>query len=110
EQRIALVALQDQARMAALDIPMPPHLKVMQLLLPTPDGRVFAGADAVPELLRLAAHGGKSKCITAARAGKGMPNAATRAWSWNGTNAIRCSRSQRRTRSAACRQKPHSPS
>lgn len=51
EQRIALVPFQDQARVAAFGIPLPALAAAMHLVLP--DGRVFAGADAVPELLRL---------------------------------------------------------
>src|SRR6266540_2292849 len=52
EQRIALVPFQDQARVAAFGIPLPALAAAMHLVLPPPDGRVFAGADAVPELLR----------------------------------------------------------
>jgi predicted DCC family thiol-disulfide oxidoreductase YuxK len=53
EQRIALIPFQDQARMAAFDIPLPALAAAMHLILPPPDGRVLAGADAMPELLRL---------------------------------------------------------
>jgi len=53
EQRIALIPFQDQARMAAFGIPLPALAAAMHLILPAPDGRVLAGADAVPELLRL---------------------------------------------------------
>jgi predicted DCC family thiol-disulfide oxidoreductase YuxK len=53
EQRIVLVPFQDQARVAAFGIPLPALAAAMHLVLPPPDGRVFAGADAVPELLRL---------------------------------------------------------
>ncbi len=53
EQRIALVPFQDQARVAAFGIPLPALAAAMHLVLPPPDGRVFAGADALPELLRL---------------------------------------------------------
>jgi predicted DCC family thiol-disulfide oxidoreductase YuxK len=53
EQRIALVPFQDQARVAAFGIPLPALAAAMHLVLPPPDGRVLAGADAVPELLRL---------------------------------------------------------
>ena len=52
EQRIALVPFQDQARVAAFGIPLPALAAAMHLVLPPPDGRVLAGADAVPELLR----------------------------------------------------------
>src|SRR5256884_6689349 len=44
---------QDQARVAAFGIPLPALAAAMQLVLPPPDGRVFAGADAAPEILRL---------------------------------------------------------
>ena len=53
EQRIALVPFQDQARVAAFGIPLPALAAAMHLVLPAPDGRVFAGADAAPEILRL---------------------------------------------------------
>jgi len=53
EHRITLVPFQDQARVAAFGIPLPALAAAMHLVLPAPDGRVFAGADAVPELLRL---------------------------------------------------------
>src|SRR2546430_14333432 len=52
EHRIALVPFQDQARVAAFNIPLPALAAAMHLVLPPPDGRVLAGADAVPELLR----------------------------------------------------------
>jgi predicted DCC family thiol-disulfide oxidoreductase YuxK len=51
EQRITLIPFQDQARVAAFAIPLPALAAAMHLLLP--DGRVLAGADAVPEILRL---------------------------------------------------------
>src|SRR2546426_652421 len=60
EHRIALVPFQDEARVAAFDVPLPALAPAntrpsaaMHLVLPPPDGRVFAGADAVPQLLRL---------------------------------------------------------
>lgn len=53
EHRIALVPFQDQASVAAFRIPLPALAAAMHLVLPPPDGRVLAGADAVPELLRL---------------------------------------------------------
>ncbi len=53
EHRIALVPFQDQASVAAFGIPLPALAAAMHLVLPPPDGRVLAGADAVPELLRL---------------------------------------------------------
>ena len=49
--RVALVRFQDEARVRAFHIPLPALAAAMHLVLP--DGRVFAGADAVPELLRL---------------------------------------------------------
>ena len=53
ERRIALVPFQDEARVAAFHVPLPALAAAMHLVLPPPDGRVFAGADAVPQLLRL---------------------------------------------------------
>src|SRR5205085_434788 len=52
EQRIALVPFQDQARVAGFGIPLPALAAAMHLVLPPPDGRVFAGADAAPAILR----------------------------------------------------------
>lgn len=51
ERRLAVVPFQDQARVAAFGIPLPALAAAMHLVLP--DGRVFAGADAAPEILRL---------------------------------------------------------
>src|SRR5712691_1944462 len=51
EQRVELVPFQDQARVAAYGIPLPALAAAMHLVLP--DARVFAGADAVPVILRL---------------------------------------------------------
>lgn len=53
EQRIALLPFQDQARVAAFGIPLPALAAAMHLVLPPPDRRVLAGADAAPEILRL---------------------------------------------------------
>ena len=53
EHRIALSPFQDRASVAAFGIPLPALAAAMHLVLPPPDGRVLAGADAVPELLRL---------------------------------------------------------
>jgi acetyl esterase len=53
EQRIALVPFQDQPGVAEFGIPLPALAAAMHLVLPPPDRRVFAGADAVPEILRL---------------------------------------------------------
>lgn len=49
-RRIALVPFQDGAA-RRFGVPLPRLAAAMHLILP--DGRVFAGADAVPELLRL---------------------------------------------------------
>src|SRR5713226_1269804 len=51
EHRIALVPFQDEATVARFGIGLPALAAAMHLVLP--DGRVVAGADAVPELLRL---------------------------------------------------------
>src|SRR5260221_4817645 len=53
EHRIALVPFQDQASVAAFGIPLPALAAAMHLVLPPPDARVLAGADAVPESLHL---------------------------------------------------------
>ena len=49
--RIAYVAFQDTAAVARFGIAVPALRAAMHLILP--DGRVFAGADATPELARL---------------------------------------------------------
>jgi predicted DCC family thiol-disulfide oxidoreductase YuxK len=51
EHRLAALPLQDRTRVAAFGITLPALAAAMHLVLP--DGRVFAGADAAPELLRL---------------------------------------------------------
>jgi predicted DCC family thiol-disulfide oxidoreductase YuxK len=51
EHRVALIPFQDERAVAAFAIEAPALAAAMHLLLP--DGRVFAGADAIPELLRL---------------------------------------------------------
>ena len=51
EQRVVLLPVQDEARVAAVGIPLPALAAAMHLVLP--DGRVFAGAEAAPEILRL---------------------------------------------------------
>jgi predicted DCC family thiol-disulfide oxidoreductase YuxK len=48
---LTLIPFQEEARVAAFRIPLPALAAAMHLVLP--DGRVFAGADAAPELLRL---------------------------------------------------------
>src|SRR5438046_10232999 len=57
EHRIALVPFQDQAAVARFGIPLPALAAAMHLVLP--DRRVFAGADAVPGVLRLLPGGGR---------------------------------------------------
>src|SRR5437879_901930 len=51
EHRLAVLPFQDRVRVAAFGIPLPALAAAMHLVLP--DGRVFAGADAAPEILRL---------------------------------------------------------
>jgi len=51
EQRLVYVPFQDGAQVARLGLALPALAAAMHLVLP--DGRVYAGADAVPELLRL---------------------------------------------------------
>ena len=50
-RRLDVVPFQDDARLARFDIPVPVYAAALHLLLP--DGRVYAGADAVPPLVRL---------------------------------------------------------
>jgi acetyl esterase len=50
EHRLTVIPFQDQARVAAFGIPLPALAAAIHLVLP--DGRVFAGADAAPEILR----------------------------------------------------------
>jgi lipase maturation factor 1 len=51
DHRLATVPFQDEARVSAFGVALPALAAAMHLVLP--DGRVFAGADAAPELLRL---------------------------------------------------------
>jgi predicted DCC family thiol-disulfide oxidoreductase YuxK len=51
EHVLRFVPFQDEAAVARFDIALPALAAAMHLILP--DGRVYAGADAVPELLRL---------------------------------------------------------
>ena len=51
EHRLEVVPFQDRERVARFGIPLPALAAAMHLVLP--DGRVFAGADAAPEILRL---------------------------------------------------------
>ena len=50
-RRLDVVPFQDDARVARFGIPVPAVAAALHLLLP--DGRVYAGADAVPPLVRL---------------------------------------------------------
>ena len=51
DHRVTVIPFQDQARVAAFQVPLPALAAAMHLVLP--DGRVFAGADAAAALLRL---------------------------------------------------------
>src|SRR2546422_8673771 len=51
EHRLEVVPFQDRERVATFGILLPALAAAMHLVLP--DGRVFAGADAAPEILRL---------------------------------------------------------
>lgn len=51
EQVLHFVPFQDGAAVARFGVDLPALAAAMHLILP--DGRVYAGADAVPELLRL---------------------------------------------------------
>src|ERR1043166_9496129 len=51
EHRLRYIPFQDESGVARFGIALPALAAAMHLVLP--DGRVFAGADAVPELLRL---------------------------------------------------------
>lgn len=51
EQVLRFVPFQDGAAVARFGIPLPALAAAMHLILP--DGRVYAGADAAPEVLRL---------------------------------------------------------
>jgi predicted DCC family thiol-disulfide oxidoreductase YuxK len=51
EHRLRYVPFQDEARVARFGVPLPALAAAMHLILP--DGRVYAGADAAPEILRL---------------------------------------------------------
>jgi predicted DCC family thiol-disulfide oxidoreductase YuxK len=51
DRRLDLVPFQDEARVGAFGVPFTAYAAAMHLLLP--DGRVFAGADAVPPLAAL---------------------------------------------------------
>ena len=79
EQRIEVVPFQDQERVAAFGIPLPALAAAMHLVLPPPDGRVFAGADAAPEILRLLP--GKRWLARVFRV-PGVPPLARRMYAW----------------------------
>src|SRR5256886_15761155 len=49
---IYTLSLHDALPISAFGIPLPALAAAMHLVLPPPDSRVLAGADAVPELLR----------------------------------------------------------
>jgi predicted DCC family thiol-disulfide oxidoreductase YuxK len=53
EQVLRFVPFQDDAAVARFGIALPALAAAMHLVMPPPGGRVYAGADAVPELLRL---------------------------------------------------------
>ena len=74
---VALIPFQDQARVGAFRIPTPALAAAMHLVLP--DGRVLAGADAAPELLRLLP--GKAWLATLFRVPGIMP-IARRVYAW----------------------------
>ena len=52
EHRITYIAFQDPAA-ARFGIPLPALAAAMQLVFPGPAPRVYSGADAVPEILKL---------------------------------------------------------
>src|SRR5712692_10027670 len=51
EQRLRYVPFQDESAVARFGIALPALAAAMHLV--SPDGRVYPGADAIPELLRL---------------------------------------------------------
>jgi len=77
EGRIELIPFQDAARVAQFGLPLPGLAAAMHLVLP--DGRVVAGADAVPELGRLLP--GK-RWLTWLFAVPGVRPIARRAYAW----------------------------
>ena len=77
EGRIELIPFQDAARVAKFGLPLPALAAAMHLVLP--DGRVVAGADAVPELGRLLP--GK-RWLTWLFAVPGVRPIARRAYAW----------------------------
>ena len=77
EHRLTLIPFQEQARVAGFRIPLPALAAAMHLVLP--DGRVLAGADAAPDLLRLLP--GK-RWLAGVFALPGVMPVARRAYSW----------------------------
>lgn len=77
EHRLTLIPFQDQARVASFGISLPALAAAMHLVLP--DGRVFAGADAAPEILRLLP--GK-RWLARAFAAPGVRRVARRVYAW----------------------------
>ncbi len=77
EGRIELIPFQDAARVAKFGLALPALAAAMHLVLP--DGRVVAGADAVPELGRLLP--GK-RWLTWLFAVPGVRPIARRAYAW----------------------------
>jgi len=51
EHRLHYVPFQDEAAVARFGVPFPALAAAMHLILP--DGRVYAGADAAPEIVKL---------------------------------------------------------
>ena len=78
EHRIALVPFQDEAAVARFGIGLPALAAAMHLILP--DGRVAAGADAVPELLRVLP--GAKRWLRLVFAVPGVPRLARRVYRW----------------------------
>jgi predicted DCC family thiol-disulfide oxidoreductase YuxK len=77
ERVLRFVPFQDEAAVARFRIALPALAAAMHLVLP--DGRVFAGADAAPELLRLVP--GK-RWLAAAFRLPGVLPLARRAYAW----------------------------
>jgi len=77
EHRITLVPFQEQATAARFGIPLPALAAAMHLVLP--DRRVFAGADAVPEILRRLPGWGWARWLFAV---PGVRPAARRVYGW----------------------------
>jgi predicted DCC family thiol-disulfide oxidoreductase YuxK len=76
--RLTFVPFQDEVAVQRFGIPLPSLAAAMHLVLP--DGRVFAGADAVPELARLVRRGARS--IPLLYRVPGVRHAARRVYAW----------------------------